>query len=222
MIMTNQATGISCHRVADVLCPDHRAAAVDCWPFPHDFTPQRMRISCRHCWTTCVRLSDSNYNLNLRTLPDLDDATYNSLLAVHEAGHLLVGFHAGHVARLANVKGRGSSDVGGCVLWEDGQVDLDKHLAVLWAGQMAMARRMQELGISEPYDMIDCYWLAEDDTNRARRLIAQYSAPYNLGQHLAATLLEARWDKVSALAGRLQMCQVLEGDELRDALEMAA
>jgi hypothetical protein len=207
------------NRIAEVLCPEHRGAAVDCWPFGHDVDD--LGASCRRCADAYDRVRAEDGRVYLQALPHLDAATYFSLCAIHEAAHAIIGADVGHIVTEIRVNGRGAADIGGGVRTEDFELPVHDHLAMIWAGQLAMARQIKAVGAA-PEDLIDCCWLAENDTNEARRWIAEFSLPVGAGRRLADKLIDIHWSHITALAVLLQHQPVLEGVDLRHALGMAA
>lgn len=202
-------------RLIDHLCPVHADAVRRRWPIAGSLSD--LFDQCPSCNDRTAELHPSG-RYTIRTLPDLDNRTYEEGSAFHEAGHAVLGLAAGMPLNYVQVEARtdGIQDgFGGCVNWGDYSTPVEQWAAMCWAGQQAQMRWLRALNLDTAANVADVVNLAWDDTRRVLHEVRRVGLGEGAGWSLCEQLLDRWWPTVEDVAFALAADLYLPGDQVR-------
>jgi hypothetical protein len=212
----HKAEPVTKPRLVDLLCGRHRRIAVDRWPVFREplglFDPN----TCAECAANRDSLCPE---LRIKVLPDLEPWQFENLSAYHEAAHTIAALAVGHRVEHVSIERHAvalvESPAGGTALapWSAPVVE---HLIVLWAGQRAGLRRLDELGLETEANLVDLAWQGTPDLVEIDRWTTRYDLGPETGLGPAVSLISKCWDAISELAAILSTHYHLTGAQVDD------
>ncbi|MFD7161280.1 hypothetical protein ACFV9C_42310 [Kribbella sp. NPDC059898] len=153
----------------------------------------------------------------VKVLPDLAPWQFESLSAYHEAAHTVAAVAVGHPVEHVSIERHAvdivDSPAGGTALgpWSAPVVD---HLTMLWAGQRAALRRLEELGLVTEANLVDLAWQGASDLVEIDRWTTRFELDPETGLAPAESFISRCWAAIAGLAAMLSKHYTLTGDQV--------
>ncbi|MFE7118200.1 hypothetical protein ACFU99_22560 [Streptomyces sp. NPDC057654] len=159
-----------------------------------------------------VKLTPSNRRM-AAIMDEIGPAVLGRAVAIHEAGHAVIGLVTGHHISELRLTGNGLNH--GQTSWTRGpDTSLEDHLVMVAAGLAAQVRWLRELRASRQV-LAYVERQADGDQEHARLVVRDYGLDRDVlrrAERRASELLTPHWKRIDELAYRLDLDNIVTGE----------